>query len=109
MKTQFYLTSAIAVMGLAFWAYQDSEAPLSAPGDSTASARAMGELRETLAAQVRLLSRQTTFPSEAEIAANLQLRSEMPNMTGRTDAPIHPNDRTAPGLHSPRGLWKETR
>ncbi|MFV0333348.1 MAG: cell division protein FtsL [Tropicimonas sp.] len=49
MKTLFYLFSALIVMGLAFWAYQENYQTQAALKESSELKREIGGLRQTLA------------------------------------------------------------
>ena len=49
MKTFFYLISALLVMALAFWAYQENYRTQAAIKDSAQLKRQIGELREEIA------------------------------------------------------------
>lgn len=49
MKSFYYLMSALIVMGLAFWAYQENYQTQAAVKENAQLQREIGELRETLA------------------------------------------------------------
>ncbi|MFD0980815.1 hypothetical protein [Tropicimonas aquimaris] len=84
MKKPIYLTSVLAVTGVAVWAFQEPES------SRNEAAPAIGALRETLAAQLRLFSR---HPNRTD---------GLPEIAG-TSTPNTPTARTAPGLPAPQG------
>ncbi len=70
MKTFFYLCAALAVMGLAFWAYQENYQTQAALKQSAKTKREIGDLRQSLAvlnAEWAYLNRPERLAELAEI------------------------------------------
>ncbi|SNS71283.1 hypothetical protein [Tropicimonas sediminicola] len=97
MNKPIYLTSVLAVTGVAVWAFQEQDTP------RNEAAPAIGALRETLQAQVRLLSRHPNRTAgEGEAEQSPARTAGLSDIDGAR-APNTPTARTAPGLPAPQG------
>ncbi len=94
MKSFLYLAAALAVMGLAFWAYQENYQTQSALKQSAQLKREIGELRETLAileAEWAYLNRPLRLAELAEINFDrLGLLPLMPDQFGSIEQVAFP-------------------
>lgn len=103
MKTFFYLTSALIVMGLAFWAYQENYQTQAALKGSAKLKREIGELRETMAmleAEWAYLNRPDRLAELAQINFDsLGLLPLTPDQFGSVEEVAFPPPPALPILH----------
>lgn len=97
MRSLYYVFSALAVMGLAFWAYQENYRTQDAVRDAEGLQREIGEMRQTLAmlrAEWAYLNRPDRLRELADINFDrlglLPLRPEQFGLTGQVAFPMTP-------------------
>lgn len=108
MKTRSYLTSLVAVVGLAVWTWNDDPTTSATQRGLAAPGRVIGALKETLATQVRLLTRRTTFSSDGLPPRTSPARLASLAPADGAGFATGPRNRAGLGRPGSKVWWKET-